>query len=182
MRSRNAPSPHTSTGGFKMKQAFLFGLILLGSACSQASPPAAKWSPNGSVDGFYRVDGKDVKLAFAHSQKGEPFAGHPTIVVALSEKDSADAKDDPLFWHEKYGGTIVVTLQKDSDGKYDVISSTFRHPAANDGGANGSGIVDLKDVKEANGEIAGELFTKPSTTLFDQKLDIDLKFKVPLPH
>jgi hypothetical protein len=165
-----------------MKRAFLFGLVVLVAACTQASPPAAKWSPNGTVDGFYRVDGKDVKLAFAHSQKGEPFADRPTIVVALSEKDAADAKDDPLFWHEKYGGVMVVMLQKNSDGTYDVISSTFRHPAAKDGGANGTGMVDLKDVKEANGEISGELFTRPATTLFDQKLEVDLKFKVPLPH
>jgi hypothetical protein len=165
-----------------MTRAFLFAWVVLISACTQAAPPASKWSANGSVDGFYRVDGKDVKLAFAHSSKGEPFADHPTIVVALSEKDSADAKDDPLFWHEKYGGAIVVMLQKDSDGVYGVISSTFRHPAAKDGGANGTGMVNLKDVKEANGEISGELFTRPATTLFDQKLDIDLKFKVAMPH
>ena len=55
------------------------------------------------------------------------------------------------------------------------------HPAAKDGGANGTGMVDIKDVKDANGEIVGELFTRPATTLFDQKLDIDLKFKVAMP-
>lgn len=164
-----------------MKRAFLFGLVVLVAASAEASPPAAKWSANGKVDGFYRVDRKDVKLGFAHSQKGEPFADQPTIVVALSEKDSADAKDDPLFWHDKYGGTVVVTLQKNSEGTYDVIGSNFTHPAAKDGGANGIGMVDIKDVKDANGEISGELFTKPATTLFDQKLDIDLKFKVAMP-
>ena len=164
-----------------MKRAFLFGLVVLVAACTQASPPAAKWSANGTVDGFYRVDGKDVQLGFAHSQKGEPFADRPTIVVALSEKDSADAKDDPLFWHDKYGGALVVTLQKNGEGTYDVIGGNFKHPAAKDGGANGTGMVDIKDVKDANGEIAGELFTRPATTLIDQKLDIDLKFKVAMP-
>lgn len=164
-----------------MKRAFLFGLVVLVAACSQASPPASKWSVNGTVDGYYRVDGKDVKLGFAHSQKGEPFADHPTIVVALSEKDPAGAKEDPLFWHEKYGGALVVTLQKTSDGTYDIISSTFMHPAAKDGGSNGSGMVDIKDVKDSNGELAGELVTKPGMTMFDQKLDIDLKFKVAMP-
>jgi hypothetical protein len=164
-----------------MKRAFLFGVVVLVAACSQASPPASKWSANGTVDGFYRVDGKDVKLGFAHSQKGEPFAGHPTIVVALSEKDSAEAKDDPLFWHAKFGGSLVVTLQKNSEGTYDVIGSNFTHPAAKDGGSNGTGMVDIKDVKDANGEIAGELLTKPGMTMSDQKLDIDLKFKVPMP-
>jgi hypothetical protein len=165
-----------------MARAFLFALVGLISACSQAAPPASKWSANGSVDGFYRVDGKDVKLGFVHSSKGDAFAGHPTIVVALSEKDAADAKDDPLFWHEKYGGALIVELAKNDDGSYDVISSTFRHPAAKDGGANGTGMVDLKGVKEANGEIAGEVLTRPATTLFDQKLEVDLKFKVPMPH
>ena len=164
-----------------MKRAFLFGLAVLVGACTQASPPASKWSANGTVDGFYRVDDKDVKLGFAHSQKGEPFADHPTIVVALSEKDSADAKGEPLFWHDKYGGALV-TLQKNGEGTYDVIGSNFMHPAAKDGGSNGTGMVDIKDVKDANGEIAGELFTRPGMTMFDQKLDIDLKFKVAMPH
>jgi hypothetical protein len=164
-----------------MKRVFLFGMMVLVAACTQASPPAAKWSANGTVDGFYRVDGKDVKLAFAHSQKGEPFADRPTIVVALTEKDPAESKDNPLFWHDKYGGAIVVKLQKNKGGTYDVIGSDFMHPAAKDGGANGTGMVDIKDVKDANGEIAGELVTRPDMTLFDQKLDIDLKFKVAMP-
>jgi hypothetical protein len=164
-----------------MRRAFLFGLVVLISACTQASPPEAK-SLNGTVDGFYRIDGKDVKLGFARSSKGEPFAGHPTIVVALTEKDASAAKGEPMFWHDEYGGALVVMLQKNNDGSYDAISNTFRHPAAKDGGANGTGMIDLKDVKEANGEIVGELITKSGATLFDQKLDVDLKFKVPLPH
>jgi hypothetical protein len=165
-----------------MRRAFLLGLVVLIGACSQASQSGSKWSANGTVDGFYRVDGKDVKLGFVHSSAGEPFAGHPTIVVALSEKDTADAKDNPLFWHAKYGGAIVVTLQKNGEGTYDVIGSNFAHPAAKDGGSNGTGMVELKNTKDANGEIAGELVTKPDMTLSDQKLDIDLKFKVPMPH
>jgi hypothetical protein len=170
----------TSMGDFKMKRAFLFGLAVLIGACTQAPAPEAK-SLNGTVDGVYRVDDKDVKLGFARSYKGEPFTNKPTIMVALTEKDSSDAKGPPMFWHAKYGGAIVINLMKNTDGSYDVISSTFLHPAAKDGGSNGTGIVSLKDVKDANGEIAGELVTKPDMTLFDQKLDIDLKFKVPNP-
>ena len=162
-----------------MKRAFLFGLFVLVAACTQAPAPAKSLS--GSVEGTYKFDDKDVKLGFANSSKGEPYAGHPTVDVVLTEKDASAAKGRPMFWHDKYGGAIVVTLQKQTDGSYDVISSTFLHPAAKDGGANGTGIVKLKDVKDANGTIAAELFTNPGTTLFDQKLDIDLKFKVPTP-
>ncbi len=155
-----------------MKRALTLGFILLASACSQAK------TLNGTVDGVYRVDGKDAKIGFARSYKGEPFNNHPTIEVALTEKDSSEGKGRPMFWHDKYGAAVVVTLMKEDDG-YHVIGSTFLHTALKDGGSNGTGIVSLKDTKEANGEISGELVTKPDTTLFDQKLDVDLKFKVP---
>ena len=158
-----------------MKRAFLFGLAVLIGACTQAK------SLNGTVEGVYRVDGKDAKIAFARSSKGEPFSNHPTIEVELTEKDSSAATGSPMFWHDKYGAAVVVTLMKNDDGSYDVIGSTFLHPALKDGGSNGTGIVNLKDAKEANGVLAGELFTKPDMNLFGQKLDIDLKFKVPTP-
>ena len=157
-----------------MKRAFILGFILLASACTQAKSPA------GTVDGVYRVDGKEAKISFARSYKGEPFNNQPTIEIALTEKDATNAKGPPMFWHDKYGGAVVVTLTKEADG-YHVIGSTFLHSALKDGSGNGIGFVSLKDAKEANGEIAGELVTNPNTTLFDQKLDVDLKFKVPMP-
>ena len=155
-----------------MKRALGLGFVLLVGACTQAKSPA------GTVDGVYRVDGKDAKISFARSYKGEPFNNHQTIDVALTEKDATGAKGPPMFWHDKYGGAIVLTLMKEADG-YHVIGSTFLHPTLKDGGSNGTGIVSLKDTKEANGEIAGELVTAPDMTLFDQKLEVDLKFKVP---
>ena len=157
-----------------MKRAISLGIVLLVSACTQAK------SPNGTADGIYRVDGHDAKIGFARSYKGEPFHNHPTIDVALTEKDSSAAKGNPMFWHDTYGGAVVVTLMKEEDG-YHVIGSTFLHPALKDGQANGIGFVSLKDAKETSGEIVGELVTKPDTTVFDQKLEVDLKFKAPTP-
>lgn len=161
-----------------MKRVFLFGLALLIGACAQSSAPAA----NGTVDGFYRIDGKDAKLNFSRSSKGEPFSNHPTTNVAMTEKDASDAKGEPMFWHDKYGAAVIITLMKNDDGSYDVISSTFIHPALKNGSTNGTGIVSLKDAKETNGELSGEIFTRPDMTLFDQKFDIDAKFKVPVAH
>jgi hypothetical protein len=172
---RFCTSPSSQLRGFSMKRALILGCVLLVSACTQAK------SSNGTADGVYRVDGKDAKISFARSSQGEPFSNHPTIDIALTEKDSTGAKGRPMFWHDTYGAAIVVTLMKEEDG-YHVISSTFLHTALKDGGSNGTGIVSLKDTKEANGEISGELVTKPDTTLFDQKLDVDLKFKVPVPN
>lgn len=168
-------------GEFNVKGTFLFGLIVLIAACTQTPAPAAK-SLGGSVSGVYRIGDNDVKLNFANSYKGEPFANHPTINIALTEKDSSAAKGEPMFWHDKYGGAVVVTLKKNDDGSYDVISSTFLRPAEKEGGLNGSGIVALKDVKDANGELAAELVTNPDTTISGQKLNVDLKFKVPIPQ
>jgi hypothetical protein len=162
-----------------MKQVFLVGLAALLGACTQAAPPAAK-ALNGTVDGIYQVDGKAVKISFARSYQGEPFANHPTVDIALTEKEASTAKGEPMMWGNKYGGAAVITLKKEDDG-YHVISSTFLHPALKDGGSGGTGIVSLKEQKDANGEFAAELVSKPDEDLFGQKLNVDLKFEVPLP-
>jgi hypothetical protein len=158
-----------------MKRIFATGLVMLVTACA---PSAA---PTGTVSGTYRIDGTDSKLSFTRAAKGEPYMKEPTIDIAFSEKDPAAAKDlMAIRFGKTYGSYIAITLYKTKEGTYDVISSSFSHPSLKMAGG-GSGIVNVKDVKEANGEMSGELVTKPNTTLFDQKYDIDLKFKVPLP-
>lgn len=158
-----------------MKRIFTTGLVMLVAACA---PSAA---PTGTVSGTYRIDGTESKLSFTRAAKGEPYMKEPTIDIAFSEKDPAGAKDvRAIRFGNTYGSNIAITMYKNEDGTYHVISSSFAHPALKVSGG-GTGIVNVKDVKEANGEMTGELFTKPDTTVFDQKYDIDLKFKVPLP-
>ena len=159
-----------------MKHLYLLGFALLTAAC------AAGATPNGTVDGTFRVEGKDAKLSIARAIKGEPYVNNPTIDIAFTEKDASAAKNFHfLTSRDTYGAAITITLYKTKGGSYDVISSSFGHPASKMSGGGGTGIVDVKDVKVANGEISGELYTKPNSTLFNEKLDIDLKFKVPLP-
>lgn len=159
-----------------MKRTLLIGLASLMAACSPSL------APTGTAAGTYRIDGIDAKLGFARTAKGDPYMKRPTIDAVFSEKDSAAAKDlRSISFGNTYGANISITLYKTEDGSYDVISSSFGHPASKVNGG-GSGIVNVKDVKDANGKISGELFTKPDTTMFGQKLEIDVKFEAPLPQ
>jgi len=64
---------------------------------------------------------------------------------------------------------------------YEVDESAFHHSASEKAGGNASGILQLKDVTVANGVVSGEVYTKPGADLFDAKIEIDVKFKVPMP-
>ena len=46
---------------------------------------------------------------------------------------------------------------------------------------SGTGIVTIKDVTVANGEISGHLMTHPNADLFDEPLVVDLHFHVKQP-
>ncbi|MEO5626077.1 MAG: hypothetical protein ABIQ70_08740 [Dokdonella sp.] len=149
--------------------------ILTGSAVAAAA----------SVSGTYRAEGKDTKLSFVRVAKGtRPYSDDPAILFAFTEKDASDAKDlssDVIAFSHKYGSAITMNIFKNSDGVYEVDESAFHHSGSDKAGGNASGILQLKDVTVANGNISGEVYTKPDTDMFGAKVDIDLKFKAAMP-
>ena len=139
---------------------------------------------DASVTGYYRAEGKDTKLSFVRTAKGTSYTDAPTIAFAFTEKDASDAKDvssDSIAFSHKYGSAITMNVSKNSDGVYEVDDSAFHHTGSDKAGGNASGILQLKDVTVANGVISGEVYTKPDTDMFGAKVDIDLKFKAPMP-
>jgi hypothetical protein len=142
------------------------------------------FAADASVTGYYRAEGKEAKLSFVRSGKGESYSDQPAVAIAFTEKDASDAKQvsaDAIAFSHKYGSAITMNVSKNSEGVYEVADSAFHHTASDKAGGNASGILQLKDVTVANGVISGEVYTKPDTDMFGAKVDVDLKFKVAMP-
>jgi hypothetical protein len=141
------------------------------------------FAADASVTGYYRAEGKDMKLSFVRTAKGTSYTDTPAIAIALTEKDASDAKtlDSDIAFSHKYGSAITMNVSKNSDGVYEVDDSAFHHAGSDKAGGNASGILQLKDVTVANGVISGEVYTKPGTDMFGAKVEIDVKFKAPMP-
>ena len=158
-------------------------LLLVASALSIAACSGAV--ADAPVKGYYRADGKESTLSHVRTGTGEPFAsGHPTIDIALTENDAADAKDlstNKIVFSHKYGSAILVNIFKSVEGDgYEIGSAAFHHSQAEKAGGNG-GNLQIKNVTVANGQISGEIYTPADSTMFGVKIDIDLKFKAALP-
>jgi hypothetical protein len=159
----------------KFPLAFAFALIFAASTAFAAE---------ASVTGYYRAEGKDTKLSFVRSGKGESYSDQPAVAIAFTEKDASDAKTvdaDAIAFSHKYGSAITMNVFKNSDGVYEVADSAFHHTASDKAGGNASGVLYLKDVTVANGVMSGEVYTKPDTDMFGAKVEIDLKFKAAMP-
>jgi hypothetical protein len=142
------------------------------------------FAADASVTGYYRAEGKEAKLTFVRSGKGESYSDQPAVAIAFTEKDASDAKEvsaDAIAFSHKYGSAITMNVSKNSEGVYEVAESAFHHSGSEKAGGNASGILQIKDVVVANGVISGEVYTKPDTDMFGAKIDVDLKFKVPMP-
>ena len=160
-----------------MKKMLLL-IVALNFAMSSA------FAADATVSGYFRAEGKESKLTFARVAGAKNYSGDPTIAFAFTEKNAADAKDvsaDAIAFSHKYGSAITMTVVKNSEGAYEVDESAFHHSASEKAGGNASGILFLKDVTVANGVIAGEVYTKPDADMFGAKIEVDLKFKAPLP-
>jgi hypothetical protein len=157
-------------------------LLLVAIALSTAACAAAADAP---VKGYYRADGKESTLSYVRTATGEPFtSGHPTIDIAFTEKDASGAKDmnaNTVVFSNKYGSAILVNIFKSTQGEgYEIGNAAFHHSQSAKAGGSG-GNLKIKNVTVANGQISGEIYTAPDSTMFDVKIDIDLKFKAPMP-
>ena len=150
------------------------GLALVaGLVCAAAAPP---------FEGHFKANGQDAKLAFLRAVKDDPWMNKPTIRLVFTEKDAS--KDPNPSMHAqfgKFGDGLSVLIVPDEGDKWDVIGTEFMHSALKHSGASGTGILHIDGVKIDKGEISGHLSTKPGETLFDDKIDIDLRFHINKP-
>lgn len=168
-----------------MRHAVLLAASLLVVACSNAGsvPPPTATHANGTVEGTYRVKDQDVAIKYVFVAKGDhDWEGHSIYDLVFTEKDaSAEPSVDAITYSDDYGAILKVTEYKESDSDYSIISESYHHPGLQQKHPGGSGTMYLKNVSIANGEISGELYTKPGASIFDQPLVVDLKFKAAMP-
>ncbi len=151
--------------------AALGGAVWFAAAALAAAP----------VEGAYKANGKDAKLAYVIARKGEPFSGNPTVTLVFSEKDaSKDPKPDMHAQFGDLGDALVIHLMNEN-GKYTVIGSEFAHSALKHSGASASGVVDIRDAAVANGELSGRLVSGPDAKIFSEPVVVDLRFHVKQP-
>lgn len=158
-------------------------LLFVASALSIAACSAT--AGDGPVKGYYRADGRESTLSYVRTGTGEPFtSGHPTIDIAFTEKDASGARDlsaNTVVFSNKYGSAILVNIFKSPQGEgYEIGNAAFHHSQSEKAGGSG-GNLQIRNVAVVDGQISGELYTPPGTTMFDVKIDIDLKFKASMP-
>ena len=151
---------------------FSCGLMLFALVANAAAP----------FEGHYRVAGKDAKLNYVTAAKDDPFFGKPVTLIVFSEKEAA--KDDKHLDFNaqsgKLGDAIAIKLTKEGE-EWSVIGTEIAHSASKHSGASASGIINVKDVSAANGEISGHFMTRPGEDVFGEPIDVDLKFHVKQP-
>jgi len=129
------------------------------------------------VSGVYKANGKEAKLAYVSTKKGEPFGDKPTIVMVLTEKDHSKGKKpdfDAVFG--KYGSALIITIYEDGQ----IVGCEVAHTALKHGFSS-VGIIKMSDFTLKDGKMQGKLSTGGEHEFFGDKWEVDIKFQAPAP-
>lgn len=150
-------------------------LVLFATACTNSS------AANG-VQGTYVVNATPATLTHASAQTGRKFAGDPTTFLIFSEKETGkDKNPDFSAQSGNFGNAVVIQLHKTKNG-WDAIGSAFSHTAMKRHGLGGAGMVNVSDMKMADGQLTGHLTMAPGAAdMFGESIQLDLHFHVVLP-
>lgn len=141
-----------------------------GLAFSTSTLPAA----DPAVSGTFRSSGKDAKIAFVTAKKGEPVSGKQTIVVVLTEKDTAgDPKPDFSADFGKFGSSLTITLTR-PDGQ--IVRCQVNHDGNSRGPFSSIGKVKAENVKIEGTLVSAHLTTSGPVKTFADTWDVDLTF------
>ena len=187
-------------------RAFIFclALVVLVTACSKkpaeapapvvaatpATPGAAPAVPTAAapagapisgpeVSGTYAANGKPAALTQVTAHVGEPFDDKPVTDLVFTQKDQGgDAKAADHASFGQFGDAVVIHTYADGT----VIGAEVRHSGLKEqGSVSISGVLSIKDLKTAGGEISGHLTSGGDTDVFGQKLNVDLTFHTKAP-
>jgi hypothetical protein len=162
-----------------MKKRFVnrYGLVLaLVGLLAIIHPVAA--ADDAPVSGVFKGNGKEAKLAYVSTFKGEPLNDKPTIVIVFSEKDhSKDKNPRTAVSFGKFGSGLIITV--DEKGK--IVGCLVAHSAHTKGSFNDIGTVAMSDFKLADDKIQGKISTGGVLEAFGEKWEVDLKFQAKAP-
>jgi hypothetical protein len=154
-----------------MKRTMTHSLVLAGGLALWASTLQAA---DPAVTGTFRSNGKDAKIAFVMAKKGEPLSGKQTIVVVLTEKDTAgDPKPDFSADFGKFGSSLTITLTT-PDGQ--IVGCQVNHDGNTRGTFSSIGKLKAENFKIEGPLVSAHLTTNGPVKTFGDTWDVDLTF------
>jgi hypothetical protein len=152
-----------------------FVLSVFSMLVAAGSLSAAEDAP---VSGVFKGNGKEAKLAYVSTRKGEPFADKPTTIITFTEKDhSKEKKPDIKAGFGDFGSALIITVNK--DGK--IIGCAIAHSAHAKQGFSSVGDIKMSDFKVKDGKIQGKIGTDGEQKAFGQTWEVDIKFQAKEP-
>jgi hypothetical protein len=152
--------------------SFLAVLMVLAVA---GALPAADDAP---LSGVFKGNGKEAKLAYVSTRKGEPFADKPTIIITFTEKDhSKEKKPDIRAGFGHFGSALIITINE--EGK--IIGCVVAHSAHEKQGFNSLGNIKMSDFKIADSKMQGRIATNGEQKTFGETWEVDIKFQAKQP-
>ncbi|MEO7165834.1 MAG: hypothetical protein ABI787_03005 [Spartobacteria bacterium] len=179
--SGQASQPFQGEGMFPSGFDARFDVALLKAGESLPESAAKKQGPAANVkptvNGLFKGNGKEAKLAYVSAKWGEPFDGKAGIVLIISEKDhSKDPKPDFNVSFGKFGSALLVSLHEDG-GIYgcEVIHRGLKRP-----NFSSIGTIEATDFAYEDGKVEGNLTTSGPAEFFDDTWEVNIKFTAPL--
>lgn len=133
---------------------------------------------DAAVSGVFKGNGKEAKLAYVSTRKGEPFADKPTIIITFTEKDhSREQKPDIRAGFGHFGSALIITINE--EGK--IIGCVVAHAAHEKQGFNSLGNIKMSDFKVKDGKMQGRIATAGEQKTFGETWEVDIKFQAKQP-
>jgi hypothetical protein len=130
-----------------------------------------------SVNGVFKGNGKDAKLAFVSAHWREPFSDKPSMDLVFTEKDqSKDKKPDLNASFGRFGSALIISLHDDGE----IFGCQVVHSAHQKQGFSSIGSIHTNDFTFESGKVEGELTTDGQVDTFGETWEVKIKFVVPL--
>jgi hypothetical protein len=150
-------------------------VAVFGVLAASGSLSAADDEP---VSGVFKGNGKEAKLAYVSTRKGEPFADKPTTIITFTEKDhSKEKKPDIKAGFGDFGSALIITIN--DEGK--IIGCVVAHAAHEKKGFSSVGDIKMSDFKVKDGKIQGKIATDGEQKTFGQTWEVNIKFQAKEP-
>jgi hypothetical protein len=146
----------------------------LAALCASLTVATNLHAAEQSVTGIFRGNGKDAKLAYAVARPGEPFSGEETIIVVLTEKDTAgEDRSDIMAAFGQFGSALILTFQRSGD----LVGCEVAHRAHEKSPFSSIGKLEVKDFKIDGDRVQAKLSTGGEVESFgSQTWEVDLSF------
>src|SRR6516225_5997982 len=150
--------------------ATVFGVMAAAGSLSAAD--------DAPVSGVFKGHGKEAKLAYVSTRKGEPFADKPTIIITFTEKDhSKEKKPDIKAGFGDFGSALIITIN--DEGK--IIGCVVAHSALKKSGFSSVGDIKMSDFKVKDGKIQGKIATDGEQKTFGETWEVEINFQAKQP-